>query len=322
MSSRSLAAARARRAGDAAPPVSGNRPGTSVGSAAAFSGMPQPPTNVRVARQPPQQFSPQYPPPPPNQYQQQQQQYQQQQQQYQQQNQRQPSAAFQQIQQQQQQSQNGLPFSKLSISDAIGLITLRLGRVEQWVIETEHENEAKESSSNSSSGNASGMDNSVLVGLLNRLEAVEKKEQAAPVTAVVSNDEISKLTAELAALNDRYNKFCDEANKQTLAIAKHTEQLFKFERELVETKDILKTFMIRYDNFVRESNEKLADYEFAIAEIEKSIAPTETGATIEGTPLDAIEDSSIVSSVGTSLTDLVNPDDLKNLVKQEFAGIN
>ena len=78
MSSRSLAAARARRAGDAAPPVSGNRPGTSVGSAAAFSGMPQPPTNVRVARQPPQQFSPQYPPPPPNQYQQQQ--YQQQQQ--------------------------------------------------------------------------------------------------------------------------------------------------------------------------------------------------------------------------------------------------
>ena len=52
MSSRSLAAARARRAGDAAPPVSGNRPGTSIGSSAAFSNMPQPPTNVRVARAP------------------------------------------------------------------------------------------------------------------------------------------------------------------------------------------------------------------------------------------------------------------------------
>ncbi len=304
MSSRSLAAARARRAGDAAPPVSGNRPGTSVGSAAAFSGMPQPPTNVRVARQqPPQQYSPQYPPPPPNQYQQQQ-------------NQRQPSAAFQQIQQQQQQSQNGLPFSKLSISDAIGLITLRLGRVEQWVIETEHENEAKEEKTSASNG----MDNSVLVGLLNRLEAVEKKEQAAPVTAVISNEEITKLTAELASLNDRYNKFCDEANKQTLTIAKHTEQLFKFERELVETKDILKTFMIRYDNFVRESNEKLADYEFAIAEIEKSIAPTGTdltGTAIEGTSLESLNENA-----GTSLNDLVNPDDLKNLVKQEFAGIN
>ena len=67
MSSRSLAAARARRAGDAAPPVSGNRPGTSIGSSAAFSNMPQPPTNVRVARAPqqyqqmPQQYQQQMP---------------------------------------------------------------------------------------------------------------------------------------------------------------------------------------------------------------------------------------------------------------------
>ena len=37
MSSRSLAAARARRAGENAPPVSGNRPGTSIGSHAAFA---------------------------------------------------------------------------------------------------------------------------------------------------------------------------------------------------------------------------------------------------------------------------------------------
>ena len=46
MSSRSLAAARARRAGENAPPVSGNRPGTSIGSHAAFS--QQQPGNVRV----------------------------------------------------------------------------------------------------------------------------------------------------------------------------------------------------------------------------------------------------------------------------------
>ena len=67
MSSRSLAAARARRAGDAAPPVSGNRPGTSIGSSAAFSNMPQPPNNVRVARQ---QQPQQYQQMPPQQYQQ------------------------------------------------------------------------------------------------------------------------------------------------------------------------------------------------------------------------------------------------------------
>lgn len=282
MSSRSLAAARARRAGDAAPPVSGNRPGTSVGSAAAFSNMPPQPGNVRVAsRQPmPQQ-----------------------------QQQRPQSAAFQQIQQQ---SQNGLPFTKLSISDAIGLITLRLGRVEQWVIETEHETEGKDNSSTTTSGNA--VDNSVLVSLLNRLETVEKRDLATGTgTASLSSDEVTKLTSELASLNERYTKICDEANKQTITIAKHTEQLFRFERELVETKDILKTFMIKYDNFVQESNEKLADYESAISEIEKSIAPTTT------TFIDDI--SSILPQEQVS-QDIINPDDLKSLVKQELAGIN
>jgi hypothetical protein len=132
----------------------------------------------------------------------------------------------------------------------------------------------------------------------------------------------------LAALNERYNKFCDEANKQTLTIAKHTEQLFKFERELIETKDILKTFMIRYDNFVRESNEKLADYEYAIAEIEKSIAPTSgtlipedlQGTSIEGTTIDGLDSS---SSAGTSIDNIIpSSDDLKSLIKQEFSGIN
>ena len=70
MSSRSLAAARAKRAGETAPPVSGTRPGTSIGSHAAFSQpMPsgyqqQQQSNVRIgkaapanqpARQQPQQ---------------------------------------------------------------------------------------------------------------------------------------------------------------------------------------------------------------------------------------------------------------------------
>jgi hypothetical protein len=63
MSSRSLAAARSRRAGENAPPVSGNRPITSIGSQAAFAqqmppnmgyNMPPPPNNVRTNRAPQQ----------------------------------------------------------------------------------------------------------------------------------------------------------------------------------------------------------------------------------------------------------------------------
>jgi predicted nucleic acid-binding Zn-ribbon protein len=145
------------------------------------------------------------------------------------------------------------------------------------------------------------------------LETVEKRE---PVTgsgtASFSSDEVTKLTSELASLNERYTKFCDEANKQTITIAKHTEQLFRFERELVETKDILKTFMIKYDNFVQESNEKLADYEFAISEIEKSIAPTITTS---------IDDISSILPQEQNSPEVINPDDLKSLVKQELSGI-
>ena len=85
-SSRSIAAARNRRAGDPVqqqqPP---NRPGTSIGSSAAFQ------TQTQYGKKVPQQSQKNDPPPPPN---------------------------------------PNVPFSKISVSDAIGLITLRLGKVE------------------------------------------------------------------------------------------------------------------------------------------------------------------------------------------------
>ena len=75
---------------------------------------------------------------------------------------------------------NKLPFSKLSISDAIGLITLRLGRVEQWVIDTDHENSLKEQDTLGDSNiptNSKIVDNSVFASIIHRLEEVEKNPQ-------------------------------------------------------------------------------------------------------------------------------------------------
>lgn len=282
MSSRSLVAARARRAGEIAPPVSGNRPVTSTGSAAAFSNMNQPPNNVRISRQPiPQQ--------------------------QQQPTQRQQSAAFQQIQQQsqqpQQQSQSAQPFSKLSISDAVGLITLRLGRIEQWVMDNEHENDSTNgNSSNNLPENSKIIDNSVFLSIIDRLDAVEKDKSG------TSSETITKLTEQLT-------KVCDESNKQILTISKHTEQLFKFERELVETKDILKTFMLKYDSFVAESNERFADYDLAMSELEKNIqSPIQTVAVTEteGTTIDDI-DLDVTPNIA---------EDLKNMVKLELSSDN
>ncbi len=299
MSSRSLAAARARRAGENAPPVSGNRPGTSIGSHAAFAPQQQmppgynhngQPNNVRAGRPGQQQ---QMPPQPP---------------------QRQQSAAYQQVQQSQQQEKQSLPFSKLSISDAIGLITLRLGRVEQWVIDTEHENEENGGNSSSFSlpENSKIIDSSILTNIISRLDALEKRE-----TGTNNPEEVTKLSETVSKLTEQVTKIVEEGNKQSLAIAKHTEQLFKFDRDLVETKDLLKTFMIKYDMFTSETNNKFADYEFALSELEKNVQPVEDSSAevktdeVEGT---SINDIDTVEGVNTIMSV-----DLKNIIKQELA---
>ena len=252
MSSRSLAAARAKRAGENAPPVSGNRPVTSIGSQAAFAQqMPfgvgyntqQPPNNVRTARAIQQQ--------PPL---------------------RQPPQQYQQFyeQQQQQQQQNGLPFQKLSISDAIGLITLRLGRVEQWIIETDHEEETKQSVSgdvSSISANHRVIDNSILTSIVNRLDSLEKNG----ISSISSSKEFTKLSEEVKMLTEQFKRMGDDISKHTLELSKCSEQVFRFNRELTETKDILKSFMVKYDMFAQETTQNFTDYELALSDLEKRL---------------------------------------------------
>ena len=286
MSSRSLLAARSRRAGENPPPVSGNRPGTSIGSHAAFApqpqgyqtNMPQPPPNVRVSK------------------------------------------AMQPVQQQVQQrgqapTSNNMPFSKLSVSDAIGLITLRLGRVEQWIIETDHENEVNGSNGpniDSHSGlpeNSRIIDNSILSSIINRLETVEKMPGSSGASSELSNS-VTKLTEQLT-------KMGDDVIKHTMEISKHNEQMFRYNRELTETKDILKTFMIRYDGFVKESNDKFSDYEVALSELEKNVQVQSVTEGLEGTSINDINDLPLDNSAGTD--NIIMSVDLKNIIKQELA---
>ncbi len=307
MSSRSLAAARARRAGENAPPVSGNRPGTSIGSHAAFAqppppgmgyNMPPPPNNVRVARATPPQTQK-------NQYQQQS---------------KQPAQKYQQFyEEQQQQSQNGLPFSKLSISDAIGLITLRLGRVEQWVLDTEHEEQTKEANTSGIPENHKVIDNSVLTSIINRLDSLEKNGSTSN-----SSEDLKSLMDDVKTLTDQFKRMSDDVSKHTIELAKNTEQVFRFNRELTETKDILKSFMVKYDLFAQETSQNFNDYELALADLEKRLP---------GEPLETLEDleaeqevATEIESIGTNINDIDGENvimsvDLKNLIKQELGNM-
>ena len=273
-SSRSIAAARSRRAGESQPPVSGGRPGTSIGSHAAFA-PPQPPSNnVRVAKAP--------------------------------------------IQQQQQMPQNGLPFSKLSISDAIGLVTLRLGRVEQFVIDFENDNIVNSNSKGASiPENSKIVDNSVLTTIINRLDSLEKREG----TSVNANSFASSFAS--------------------------LDQVSKLEKDLKETRELLSHLIYKLELFSKETNDKFVDFEGAISEIEKNMEVHQFVDTneilnvvvTEQTP-DVVTDGNIFLTtvdLKNPTVDLKNPTvdlknqtvdlknqtvDLKNLIKQEFSESN
>ena len=144
-SSRSIAAARNKRAGEQPP----SRPNTSIASASVFS---QQPRGV-----------PQRPPPP-------------------------------QYQQQQQQQQQQKP--RISVSDAIGLTTISLCKVENFIIEL------KETGVTGLPPNSQVLDNSVLNSMISRLDALEKKE----IAAVEQIKRLERENSELAVKLDAFTK--------------------------------------------------------------------------------------------------------------------
>jgi hypothetical protein len=161
-SSRSIAAARNRRAGDPAPT---SRPGTSIAAQPAFSQQTQTKRSVTA-----------------------------------------------------QNSTPNVPVNtinaKLTVSDAIGLITLRLGRIEQFIQTAEHEGGINMGSN--IPNNAHLIDKSVINSIVNRLDSLEKKEKESS-----GNQQTIKLENELRDIKDllmsqmvKYEKFTLETNKR------------------------------------------------------------------------------------------------------------
>ena len=199
-----------------------------------------------------------------------------------------------------------MPFSKLSVSDAIGLITLRLGRVEQWIIDTEHEEEEKEETKGTLPEGVKAVDNALWSTIVHRLDSLEKKQG----TGGLSTEEVSKLLEEV---QEQLKKVTQDVNKHTLELAKNTEQVFRFNRELTETKDLLKTFMMRYDVFAQETTQNFADYEVALCEWEKRACPDLKEEGEGGETMPSIEEEALPVSrmVG-----------LKNLIQEELSAID
>jgi plasmid maintenance system antidote protein VapI len=161
---------------------------------------------------------------------------------------------------------NGLPFSKLTVSDAIGLITLRLGKVEQFLIDVQQEGGGL--GTNAIPNNMKLVDNSVLTSIINRLDSLEKREQ----------------NGSLDSLN-RIEKELKETKEMLLNL------MFKYELFTKETQ----TRFSEQDNKFSEQEQRFVDHENVFSEIELSLSK-QTPTSIEETVLEEHEADQILSS--------------------------
>jgi hypothetical protein len=95
----------------------------------------------------------------------------------------------------------------------------------------------------------------------------------------------------------------------------------------VETKDILKTFMIKYDVFASETNNKFSDFEYALTDLEKNLQSTNENieSNIDETTNENNKNMDEMNDTITNddeNTNSVMSVDLKNMIKQELASIS
>jgi hypothetical protein len=194
-SSRSIAAARNRRAGEQQPQAQINRPGTSIAGQPAFSQQ----QSKRSVTAPNSNSTPNVP------------------------------------------VTNANTNAKLSISDAIGLITLRLGRVEQIIMDAEHNGGFNVGATSSIPDNTHLVDKSVINSIVNRLDSLEKREKETPN----NNNQTSKLETEIRDIKDllmsqilKYEKFTSETNKKFVelneTIEDHKKTFDDFDQAIIE----------------------------------------------------------------------------------------
>lgn len=224
-SSRSIAAARQKRAGEQSQPMNNSRPVTSISSQGAFAqqqyqqqmmsqNIPGGSKNIRIAQSRGQNNS---------------------------------IGGRSNANSQPQQEQS----TKISLSNAIGLITLRLGRLESIV------NESTEDRGFNNNGNNNEIDNSSL-----------------PANMKLVTDEV-------------FENIINRLNMLESKVINYTNQTETIVTDVSDVKKSINSFNNILDLFISETNSKFIDYENALAEIENNsnlnVVSKESESEIEST---------------------------------------
>jgi hypothetical protein len=176
--------------------------------------------------------------------------------------------------------------TKLSVSDAIGLVTLRLGRLEQFMIDVQAEG-GIHGQQTELPENTQLVDKSVINSIVNRIDSLEKRENVK--AQVVSN-------------------------------GVNVAQIAKLEHELKEVKDLLLTHImkfekhaLKYDSFVSENEQKIGAITASVKELEESVAEINQDLDLSQSQFNGelVENDQLNNTVATI--------DLKQSIKQELA---
>jgi hypothetical protein len=174
-------------------------------------------------------------------------------------------------------SSGGVPFTKLTVSDAIGLITLRLGKLEQWVIDRSNEEGGGVNGiidSNVDSTNTSGhggsalptVDSSMFNALLMRIDQLEQcnEHQVKPETIVHIQENVK-------AMANKHKEVEHRMGGLNVEVTKLTSQYAQLLRDGQDNQTVLKQFMLKYDAFVNDTMQSFGDFESALAQLEEEI---------------------------------------------------
>jgi hypothetical protein len=181
--------------------------------------------------------------------------------------------------------------TKLTVSDAIGLVTLRLGRLEQFMIDVQAEGGIGGSSATEIPENTQLVDKSVITSIINRLDAVEKKESAkGPATAAPSGAQLTKLETELKEI------------KELLL-----NNIMKFEK-----------LSLKYETYVSENDAQVAKLSESVAGLETTVQQIN-----EGIELNQLQDDILIENQNSYVEEDVSEEtvvinDLKAAIKEEL----
>jgi hypothetical protein len=182
--------------------------------------------------------------------------------------------------QKQQSSKQNIPRPKLSISDAIALITLRLGKVESIVSNYQNENlQIQVDAMGQPIQNAKMIDDSVFKSIVSRLDVLEKNQKV-----LMENQTSIANTVKTIASSKNGQTVVKDISEEKLSIIK--EDIESLKTELRQNNDSI----FNLQNMVQEASQKMV-------EISLTLNSDETEDLVEGTMIDSEQHEAADESV-------------------------